>query len=85
MFDCTPVRVVAKDGVVEPIVTLSPAELACMAGELDLATWLINEGEARLKLLIDGEFLGPGKPIAELAVTEGLCLKPGEHKVADGL
>lgn len=75
---CNPVRVVnAAD--VPPMVTAKPAELACMAGELDLDTPIaVTAGDALPKLEIDGELLGPG----ELMVTnDGELWKP---EVADG-
>lgn len=39
-----------------PSVTFKPAELACMAGELDLETESLA---ALLRLLTEGELLGP--------------------------
>lgn len=65
---------VENEGVVLPKVTFRPAELACMAGELDLDT----EGDALLRLVIEGEFLGPGEPPEAAVVMEGECRMPGE-------
>lgn len=71
------------------MVTAIPAELACIAGELDLDARI--EGDALLRLLTEGEFLGPGELIVaedgELcrpAVAEGEFLTPGELIVTDG-
>ncbi|RZC40856.1 hypothetical protein BDFB_000355 [Asbolus verrucosus] len=73
---------VEKLGVVVPRVTFSPAEVACIAGELDLDTLPPKtDGEARLKLETDGEFLGPD----ELTdVVDGEFRTPGELIVTDG-
>lgn len=64
IVDCNPDNPENAGDVVD-IVTAKPALLACIAGELDLAVVKI-EGEALLKLVTDGEFLGPG----ELMVIE---------------
>lgn len=68
--------------MVEPSVTLRPAEVACIAGELDLDTLPPRiDGDARLKLDTEGEFLGPG----ELTdVDDGEFLMPGELMVTEG-
>lgn len=63
--DCILVKVV-KDGVAVFKVTLSPADVACMAGELHLVEEVIKDGEALERLVIEGECLGPG----ELMVAE---------------
>lgn len=78
IVDCKLERV-ANDGVVVLSVTLRPAELACIAGELDRAAdmW-ITEGEVRLRLDMDGECFVTGE--LTLAV-DGEFLK---LDVADG-
>lgn len=65
--DCILVRVV-NDGVAAFRVTLSPADVACMAGELHLVEDVtdIRDGEALDRLVMEGECLGPG----ELMVAE---------------
>lgn len=74
---------VEKLGVVIPNVTFNPAEVACIAGELDLETLLPRiEGDALLKLDTDGEFLGPGE---WTDVVDGEFLTPGEEMVTEGL
>lgn len=65
IVDCKPVSV-ENAGVVFKV-TAKPAEDACIAGELDRDVVVgINDGDARLKLVTDGELFGPG----ELTVTE---------------
>lgn len=64
IVDCNPDRL-ENAGDVVAIVTAKPALLACIAGELDLAV-VITDGEALLRLVTEGEFLGPG----ELMVIE---------------
>lgn len=64
IVDCNPDRL-ENAGDVVAIVTAKPALLACIAGELDLVVAIID-GDALLKLVTDGEFLGPG----ELMVIE---------------
>lgn len=64
IVDCNPDRL-ENAGDVVAIVTANPALLACIAGELDLVV-AITDGDALLKLVTDGEFLGPG----ELMVIE---------------
>lgn len=91
IVDCSPVRVVNAVEVL-PIVTAKPAELACIAGELDLDTLVANiDGEALLKLVIEGELLGPGEFIVAADgelwrpdVAEGELLMPGELIVTEG-
>lgn len=82
IVDCNPVSV-EKAGVVFNV-TARPADDACIAGELDLDVVVgINDGDARLKLVTDGELFGPG----ELTVTDDgeLCkteLVEGEFRIA---
>lgn len=68
-----------KVGVVVAIVTASPALLACMAGELDRVV-LKTLGEALLRLVTEGEFLGPGE-LMVVDTTEG----DGEARMAGEL
>lgn len=74
-----------NDGDGPPRVTFSPAELACIAGELDLVTWLRTFGETLLILVIEGEFLGPlaGDAIDEAKVLEGEWRRPGDPIVTE--
>lgn len=75
---------VEKLGVVLPNVTFNPAEVDCIAGELDLDKFPAAsiDGEALVRLEIDGEFLAPGELTTEvvdgefrmLDVTEGELL-----------
>lgn len=92
IVDCSPVNELKPDDWVVPMVTANPAELACIAGELDLDTPEAKiEGEALLRLVTEGEFLGPGElMVAEdeewwrPAVADGEFLMPGELIVTDG-
>lgn len=60
IVDWRPVKV-EKAGVVLRV-TASPAEEACIAGELALDALVgIREGDARLRLVIDGDVFGPGE------------------------
>lgn len=83
IVDCSPERA-ENAGAVVAIVTASPAELACIAGELDRVV-ASTEGEARLRLVTEGEFRGPGELMAiedgELLATEG----EGEARIAGEL
>lgn len=60
IVDCKPVRVV-KAGVVVAKVTANPAEVACIAGELEreVVVGMRGDGDALLKLVTDGECRGP--------------------------
>lgn len=70
---------VVNAGAGVPKVTASPAELACMAGELDL----LEVVAAALEMLVmDGECRAPGELIE--AAEEELRM-PGELIVAEGL
>lgn len=70
MVDCNPVRVV-KAGVVVAKVTASPADVACIAGELERDVVVdIRDGEALLRLVTDGECLG-GPPGEFMLVDDG--------------
>lgn len=81
IVDCKPVSV-ENAGVVFNV-TARPAEEAIMAGELDLDVEVgINDGDARLRLVTDGELFGPG----EFTVTdEGELCRPeavdGEFRI----
>lgn len=73
---------VEKLGVVVPNVTLSPADVDCMAGELDRDTPPPRiDGDARLRLDTDGELRGPGE---FTDVVDGEFRTPGELMVTDG-
>lgn len=65
MLDWSPDKL-ENAGEVVAIVTAKPALLACIAGELDLDVAAKIDGDALLKLVMEGEFLGPG----ELMVIE---------------
>lgn len=100
IVDCNPLKVV-KPGVEVFKVTAKPADEPCIAGELDLDVDMsIIEGEALLKLVTEGEFLGP-REVIEAAdvelwrppVADGEFLTPvmlaalaadGEFLMADG-
>lgn len=91
IIDCSPVKEV-NEGVEVFKVTANPAEEPCIAGELDLdVDATISEGDALLKLVTDGEFLGPGEVMLtdddepwKAVVIDGEFLTPGELIVADG-
>lgn len=75
---------VANEGVVVFKVTFRPAELACIAGELDRVVEIsIRDGDALLRLLTDGECFVIGEPTEDgefrrLEVVDGEFRIPGE-------
>lgn len=91
IVDCNPLSDV-KGGAEVFRVTARPADEACMAGELLLEVWRMD-GLALLRLVTEGEFLGPGELVVEdgelwrLAVTEGEVLigaGDGDERCCDG-